>query len=63
MFSLAISFWPVSLSMSSLFLTTMLYSLLGITQHHISQRLNIRMIWEYLIVSGIVAIITLFVSI
>lgn len=63
MFSLAISFWPVSLSMSSLFLTTMLYSLLGITQHHISQRLNVRMIWEYLIVSGIVAIITLFVSI
>jgi hypothetical protein len=63
MFSVAISFWPVSLVMTSLFLTTVLYSLLGITQHHISQRLNPRMIWEYLIVSGIVTVITLFVSI
>lgn len=63
MFSIAISFWPVSLAMASLFLTTMLYSLLGITQHHISQRLNSKMIWEYLFVSGVVAIITLFVSI
>lgn len=63
MFSVAISFWPVSLAMASLFLITMLYSLLGITQHHISQRLNTKTIWEYLIVSGVVTIITLFVSI
>jgi hypothetical protein len=61
--TLAISFWPVSLVVSSLFLTTMLYVYLGISQHHFAERLFIKTIWEYMIVGIIVLITTLLTSI
>lgn len=56
--AVAISFWPVSLTVASLFLTTMLYIYLGISQHHFSQRLYSRTVWEYLTV-GIVVLLTM----
>lgn len=56
--AVAISFWPVSLIVASLFLTTMLYIYLGISQHHFSQRLFTRTVWEYLTV-GIVVLFTM----
>lgn len=52
--AIAVSFWPVSLTVSSLFLTTMLYIYLGIVQHHFSQRLFSRTVWEYVIVGAVV---------
>ena len=59
--AVAISFWPVSLIVASLFLTTMLYIYLGISQHHFSQKLFTRTVWEYLTV-GIVVLLTMLVT-
>ncbi|MEK7154833.1 MAG: hypothetical protein AAB697_01770 [Patescibacteria group bacterium] len=52
--TVAISFWPVSLTVASLFLTTMLYTYLGIAQHHFSQRLFSKTVWEYVTVGAVV---------
>ncbi len=57
----AISIWPISLAVSSLFLSTMLYVYLGITQHYFSDRLFKRTAWEYIIV-GMVVLITMLVT-
>ncbi len=59
--AVAISFWPVSLIVASLFLTTMLYIYLGISQHHFSQRLFSRTVWEYLTV-GMVVLATMLLT-
>ncbi len=59
--AVAISFWPVSLAVSSLFLTPMLYGYLGISQHHFSDRLFKRTAWEYIIV-GMVVLVTMLVT-
>ncbi|MEK7091348.1 MAG: hypothetical protein AAB887_02470 [Patescibacteria group bacterium] len=59
--AVAISFWPVSLIVASLFLTTMLYIYLGISQHHFSQRLFTRTVWEYVTV-GIVVLATMLLT-
>ena len=59
--AVAISFWPVSLTVASLFLTTMLYIYLGISQHHFSQRLFSRTVWEYLTV-GMVVLTTMLLT-
>lgn len=58
MLAAAIGFWPVSLAVASLFLTTVLYVFLGLTQHHLSGRLFTRTIWEYATI-GIVVLITM----
>lgn len=60
--AVAISFWPVSLIVASLFLTTMLYIYLGISQHHFSQRLFTRTVWEYVTVGIVVLVTMLFTS-
>lgn len=60
-FAVVITFWPVTLAVSSLFLTTMLYCLVGVTQHSISERLFDKTIWEYIVVGGVV-IITMLVT-
>ncbi len=54
--AVAISFWPISLSVSSLFLCTMLYVYLGISQHHFSQRLFKRTVGEYVTVGAAVLV-------
>ncbi len=59
--ALAISFWPISLAVASLFLTTVLYVLLGISQHHFAGRLFSRTIWEYTII-GVVVLITMLLT-
>ena len=58
MLALAIAFWPISLAVASLFLTTALYVSLGLAQHQFSGRLFIRTIWEYVTV-GVVVLITM----
>lgn len=52
--ALALSFWPVTVSAGSLALITAMYVVLGLTQHHLSQRLFRRTVNEYLTVGLIV---------
>lgn len=59
--ALAISFWPVTVVVSSIFLTTMLYVYLGITQHHFSDKLFGKTAWEYVAV-GAVVLVTMLIS-
>jgi hypothetical protein len=48
--SLVMSFWPVTITVGSLFLTTMGYILLGMAQHELSGRLFSQTVWEYIAV-------------
>ena len=57
--SLAFSFIPISIAVFALFLTSLLYSLLGICQAHIQQKLYRERIREYLFVLGFVLIIVI----
>jgi hypothetical protein len=52
--AMSVSFWPVGTAVLSLFLCTMFYVLLGITQHYFSQRLFAKTVWEYLTVGAVV---------
>ncbi|MBI5358509.1 hypothetical protein HZB69_02670 [Candidatus Amesbacteria bacterium] len=60
--SISISFWPATISTTSLFLTSMLYCYLGLSSHHFSQRLFKNTVWEYVIVGSIVLITVLLTS-
>jgi len=59
--ALAISFWPVSVVVASIFLATMLYVYLGLTQHHFSGKLFGKTAWEYVTV-GVVVLVTMLVT-
>ena len=59
--AVAISFWPVGITVASIFLCTMLYVFLGISQHHFSDRLFSKTVWEYVIV-GSVVLLTMLVT-
>jgi len=54
--AVAVAFWPISLSVNSLFLCTMLYIYLGISQHHFSQRLFSKTVGEYVTVGAVVVV-------
>lgn len=56
--AVAITFWPISITISSLFLCTMLYVGMGISQHQFVERLFNRTVWEYVTV-GVVVTITM----
>ncbi len=60
--SVAISFWPLSIASASLFLTSMLYCFLGLSQHHFSQRLFSKTVWEYVVVGGVILVTVLVTS-
>ena len=59
--ALALSFWPVTVSAGSLALITIMYVILGLTQHYLSQRLFKRTINEYLTV-GVVVLVTVIIT-
>lgn len=59
--AMAISFWPVGVAVSSLFLCTMLYVFLGISQHHFQDRLFSRTVGEYIVV-GMVVLVTMLLT-
>ncbi len=59
--AIGISFWPISLAVASLFLTTMVYVYLGISQHYFSERLFKKTAWEYIIV-GMVVLVTMLLT-
>lgn len=54
--TVAISFWPLNIAVASLFLTTMLYIFLGISEHHFDKRLFKKTIYEYLTVGAVVLV-------
>ncbi|MEA3355546.1 MAG: hypothetical protein U9Q63_03625 [Patescibacteria group bacterium] len=60
--ALAISFWPVTIIMASLFLVTGLYVSLGLLQHKLSGKLFKKTAGEYLWVGVVVFMITLFLT-
>lgn len=45
---LALSFWPISHTMASLVLSTVLFVILGISTHTLRDRLGRGVVWEYL---------------
>lgn len=57
--SLVLSFWPTTITLSSLFLTSLVYVLLGLTQAKLSDRLFKKTTEEYLLV-GLSVLIVLF---
>lgn len=58
----AVAVWPIGLTVMSLFLTTMLYVFIGLSQHHFDQRLFRRTVWEYVTV-GFVVLVTMLVTV
>lgn len=55
--ALMISFIPLTIAMSSLFLTTIVYVALGLSQAHFQGRLFRRTVYEYLVVGTIVLLV------
>lgn len=58
--ALGLSFWPSSIALTSLFLTSAVYSLLGLTQAEWVERLFKSTIKEYLVVEFLVLLILFF---
>lgn len=56
--AMAVAFWPINITVSSLFGATVLYIFLGVAQHHFSQKLQTRAVWEYVTV-GVVVLVTM----
>ena len=54
--AMAVAFLPVSISVASLFLCTILYVFLGISQHHFADRLFARTVGEYVVVGAVVTV-------
>ncbi len=57
-----LSFWPVVASIFALFLTAIFYELVGIIQFHLGEKLNRRIVNEFVIVAVIVFLLTLFTT-
>ncbi len=60
--AIALSFWPVAPTVWSLFLSTMIYVLMGIVTDFIKNQLGTRLIWEYIGVGVVVLIFTFLVT-
>lgn len=58
--TLMLSFWPVTVTVASLFLTTLLYILIGVTQASIQGRLFAKTLREYLFVGSVVFVAVYF---
>lgn len=58
-----LSFWPVGVSVFSLFLTAIFYELIGITQYHLGEKLNARIANEFIIVAVAVFLLTVLTTV
>ncbi|MBI4038162.1 hypothetical protein HY387_00710 [Candidatus Daviesbacteria bacterium] len=56
------SFWPLGHIMWGIILSAAMYVLLGLTTHHLKERLSKRIIWEYLIIGTAVFLIAFFAT-
>lgn len=61
--ALILSFWPTGITLSSLFLTSIVYVSLGLTEAKLSDRLFKKTIWEYLLVGLAVFFVILFYTV
>lgn len=59
--ALVFSFWPVSVAVGSLALITVLYIILGLVQHRLSERLFLKTIREY-VVTGVLVLLIIFLT-
>jgi len=57
-----LSFWPISISILALFLTAIFYEIVGIIQYHLSQRLNDKIVREFVLVTAATFFIILFTA-
>lgn len=57
-----LSFWPISVSIFALFLTAIFYELVGIIQFHLGEKLNRRIVNEFLIVAIVIFLLTVFTA-
>jgi hypothetical protein len=60
--ALALSFWPVSSTLTALFLTAVMYAAVGLIEHDSLRSLETKTIAEYLGVVGLVAMVLLWQS-
>lgn len=56
---LILSFWPIRITIASLFITTIFYSLVGMSQQYLIGRLFVKTTREFLYILGIVIILVL----
>ena len=54
-----LSFWPIGISIMALFLTAIFYEMVGIVQYYFNQRLNVKVVNEFITVAIVVFLITL----
>ena len=60
--ALALSFWPLGVTSWSLILSAVLYALLGITSEIFKDRLNKRVVGEYVVVGGSVLLLVILIT-
>lgn len=58
----ALSFWPLGVSIFALFLTAILYELVGIIQFHLGEKLNPRIANEFIVVAILIFFLTIFTA-
>ncbi len=57
-----LSFWPVGSSILALFLTAIFYELIGIVQFHLGEKLNSKIVREFVLVAIIIFFLTFFTT-
>lgn len=57
-FALSFSFWPIKALTEAIFLASVFYTLLGISQYYLAEKLFRRATVEFLVVAGIIFILT-----
>lgn len=60
--AIALSFWPILNLLASLFLSTVLFIVLGISTHSLRDRLNRGLVWEYVGWGVLIFLIAFFVT-
>lgn len=58
-----LSFWPLAVSMFAIFMTALFYELLGIIQFHLGEKLNLRIVNEFVVVAVVVFLLTIFTTV
>lgn len=53
-FGLILSFWPIATTMWSLTLASSMYVLVGLSTHFLRNRMERRVVWEYLIIGALI---------
>lgn len=57
-----LSFWPIGVSITALFLTAILYELIGIIQYHLGERLNPKIANEFILVAVVMFFVVVFTT-